>query len=122
MLLLALSVVTKLTLVSSTIFCPIVKPTGMKIYITASPSESVTGQSLLQCALLCGCSSSVGGAACQFFNYNAKSMTCNLFKGTSIKIAVDNNNQTVAYQVRWKYLIESSVFLTQRRVETHIDR
>ena len=80
-------------------FCPVTSPHDEVVYVTNNPSRLVVGVTKTQCAVECSFSAALSGSNCRCFNYNLTSMNCSLFNVEPTSYAVDQSQNTVAYQV-----------------------
>ena len=84
-------------------FCPTVSPTDGVAYVVDTPSRWLAQQTMTQCTLQCGFSTSLNnGGTCRSFNYNSTSMNCSMFNYEPARTASDKTNKMIAFQVNFR--------------------
>jgi hypothetical protein len=96
-------------------FCPVTSPIGELVYVTDIPSTLVVGATRTQCALECQLSDAIeelraGQTGCRCFNYNSTSANCSLFMFEPTSYGVDQQVNTIAYQVCGTIMLWTKTF------------
>jgi len=104
-LLLSLLMISFIVATVPSTLCPVTSPIGEQVYVSDTPSKIVLGATRSQCTFECVLSDKISGLSegrhpgCRCFNYNSTSANCSLFMFEPTNYGVDQQGDTVAYQV-----------------------